>query len=63
MAVPYRKRPLAVHTTRVVRAQLPYVEAVLQEAMRLYPAASTLIREPPEDLDLGGGVVVPKWVQ
>ncbi|PNH09370.1 Cytochrome P450 3A2 [Tetrabaena socialis] len=40
--------------------QLPYLDAVLQESMRLLPAASALIRSPPEDLDLGDGLVIPR---
>ncbi len=41
--------------------QLPYLEAVLQEAMRLYPSVSMTLRYASEDLDLGyNGIVVPK---
>ncbi|KAG2434472.1 hypothetical protein HYH02_012301 [Chlamydomonas schloesseri] len=39
--------------------ELPYLDAVLRESMRLLPAASALIRKSPEPLDLGGGRVVP----
>ncbi|PNW79014.1 hypothetical protein CHLRE_09g397734v5 [Chlamydomonas reinhardtii] len=41
-------------------AKLPYTEAVLQETLRLYPAAPYLLREAREEVDLGGGRVVPK---
>ncbi|KAG2426030.1 hypothetical protein HXX76_013221 [Chlamydomonas incerta] len=41
-------------------AQLPYTEAVLQETLRLYPAAPYLLREAREVVDLGGGRTVPK---
>ncbi|KAG2434459.1 hypothetical protein HYH02_012289 [Chlamydomonas schloesseri] len=41
-------------------AKLPYTEAVLQETLRLYPAAPYLLREAKEAVDLGHGRVVPK---
>ncbi|PNH10042.1 Thromboxane-A synthase, partial [Tetrabaena socialis] len=41
-------------------AQLPYTDAVMKEAMRLYPALSFYFRDTKEDVDLGGGRVVPK---
>lgn len=41
--------------------QLPYLEAVLQESMRLYPSVSMTLRYASEDLDLArNGIVVPK---
>lgn len=42
-----------------VRA-LPYLNAVLDESMRLYPPAWTIGREALEDLELEGGGVIPK---
>lgn len=39
---------------------LPYTEAVIKEAMRLYPPVPYLLRQAREDLDLGKGMVAPK---
>jgi cytochrome P450 len=40
-------------------ANLPYTEMVVREAMRLYPPAAGVAREPIEDVEIGG-YVVPK---
>jgi cytochrome P450 len=40
-------------------ASLPYTEMVVREAMRLYPPAAGVAREPIEDVEIGG-YVVPK---
>jgi cytochrome P450 len=40
-------------------ANLPYTEMVVREAMRLYPPAPGVAREPIEDVEIGG-YVVPK---
>lgn len=40
--------------------QLPYTDAVLQEALRLHPPLPFLMRRPKEDIDLGGGKLLPK---
>ena len=38
-----------------VEQKLPYLEAVLKEALRLYPPAHTLVRQAVEDTEVGGG--------
>jgi cytochrome P450 len=43
-------KPPGVHDL----AQLPYSEQVVKEAMRLYPPAGGVIRQPIHDIELGG---------
>ncbi|KAG2434479.1 hypothetical protein HYH02_012308 [Chlamydomonas schloesseri] len=47
-------------THEVLAEELPYTEAVIKEALRLYPPIPYFIREAREDLDLGGGRVAPR---
>ena len=42
---------------------LPYLDAVLKEALRLYPPAPTIIRQATRPMDLGGHRVEPgQWL-
>jgi cytochrome P450 len=50
---PFQGQPLSVRDL----AQAPYSEQVVKEAMRLYPPAGGVMRQPLHDLELGGYLI------
>lgn len=51
------------------RADRPYLDKVITEALRLYPPAPTTLREPIDDVEIGGyeipggsAIILPQWV-